>query len=94
MTLSAAQLFIPAPSGVGPFGNVPGVPQSGTWLAVMLTIAQQVQLPTTSWQSGAPERTILAIEAVTFAQSDVNISIMATGGIPPDSSQRGGDIHG
>ena len=80
MSLSAAQLFIPAPSGVGPFGNVPGVPQSGTWLAVMLTIAQQVQLPTTSWQSGAPERTILAIEAVTFAQSDVNISIMAQGG--------------
>ena len=46
----------------------------------MLTIATEVQLPTTSWQPGAPERTILAIEAVTFSQSDVNISIMAQGG--------------
>lgn len=46
----------------------------------MLNTAALVQLPTTSWQSGAPERTILAIEAVSFAQSDVNISIMAQGG--------------
>ncbi len=78
--LTVSQLFTPAPSGVGPFGNVPQVPPSGTWLAVMLQVAGMVQLPTTSWQSGAPERTILAIEAVTFAQSDVNISIMAQGG--------------
>jgi hypothetical protein len=46
----------------------------------MLQIAQTVQLPTTSWQPGAPERTILAIEAVCFQQSDVNISVMAQGG--------------
>ena len=47
----------------------------------MLDVAAIVQLPTTSWQSGAPERTILAIEAVTFQESDVNISIMAQGGL-------------
>jgi Baseplate J-like protein len=80
VALTAAELFTPAPSGVGPFGNVPGVPASGTWLAIALTIAKTVQLPTTSWQAGAPERTILAIEAVNFASSDVNISIMAQGG--------------
>jgi hypothetical protein len=78
--LTAAELFTPAPSGVGPFGNVPAAPADGTWLAQMLDIATTVQLPTTSWQPGAPERTILAIEAVTFASSDVNISIMAQGG--------------
>lgn len=80
MILTAAQLFTPAPSGVGAFGNVPMVPPSGTWLAVMLNIATLEQLPTTSWQSGDPERTILAIEAVTFSQSDVNISTIAQGG--------------
>jgi hypothetical protein len=78
--LTAAQLFQPAPSGVGPAGIVPSSPVSGSWLATMLDIAAVVQLPTTSWQSGAPERTILAIEAVTFQESDVNISIMAQGG--------------
>jgi hypothetical protein len=78
--LTAAQLFTPAPSGVGPFGNVPLVPPAGTWLSVQLNIANQVKLPTTSWQPGAPERTILSIESVCFAQSDVNISIMAQGG--------------
>lgn len=78
--LTVSQLFTPAPSGVGPFGFVPPIPATGTWLSIMLDIANTVQLPTTSWQSGAPERTILAIEAVTFAQSDVNISIMAQGG--------------
>ena len=78
--LTAAQLFTPAPSGVGAFGNVPQVPASGTWLGVMLNIATTVQLPTTAWQSGGPERTILASQAVTFAQSDVVISVMAQGG--------------
>lgn len=78
--LTVQQLFIPAPSGVGPFGNVPLAPESGTWLGKMLTVAAAVQLPTTSWQSGAPERTILAIESVEFAMSDVNISLMAQGG--------------
>lgn len=78
--LTVSQLFTPTPSGVGPFGVIPATPNSGTWLSEMLSIAQTVGLPTTSWQPGAPERTILAIEAVTFAQSDVNISKMAQGG--------------
>jgi hypothetical protein len=78
--LTAAELFEPAPSGVGPYPNVPITPPAGSWLQQMLSIATSVQLPTTSWQPGAPERTILAIEAVTFSQSDANISIMAQGG--------------
>lgn len=80
VALSVPDLFTPAPSGIGPFGNVPQVPPAGTWLGVMLSLAAQVGLPTTSWQSGDPERTILAIEAVTFSMSDVNISIIAQGG--------------
>ena len=79
VSLTVDELFSPAPSGVGPFGNVPGVPPQGTWLAIQLQIATTVQLPTTSWQSGAPERTILAIEAVSFSQSDANISVIAQG---------------
>jgi trimeric autotransporter adhesin len=78
--LTVNQLFQPAPSGVGPFGNVPIVPPQGTWLSQMLSNAATVQLPTTSWQSGAPERTILAIEAISFSQSDINVSTMAQGG--------------
>lgn len=79
-SLTVSQLFTPAPSGVGAYGNVPLVPASGTWLAQMLAIANTVGLPTTSWQPGAPERTILAIEAVTFSESDVQVSRMAQGG--------------
>ena len=80
MNYSAAELFTPAPSGVGPFGNVPNVPAQGTWLGQMLANAATVGLPTTSWQSGAPERTIFAVESVMFSKSDVNISIIAQGG--------------
>jgi hypothetical protein len=82
--LTTAGLFQPAPSGVGPYYNgvatVPLVPPSGSWLAIMLNLANQVQLPTTSWQPGAPERTIFAVEAVCFSQSDANISTQAQGG--------------
>ena len=46
----------------------------------MLQTAAAVGLPTTSWQPGAPERTIFAVESVTFYSSDVNISLMAQGG--------------
>lgn len=80
MALTVTELFTPAPSGVGPFGNVPMVPPAGTWLAQMLAVATQVELPTTSWQSGAPERSIFAVEAVMFSLSDANISVMAQGG--------------
>lgn len=80
--LTAADLFIPAPSGVGPYGAVPAAnaAQVGTWLQRMLTNAGIVGLPTTSWQSGAPELTIFADESILFAESDLNISIFAQGG--------------
>jgi hypothetical protein len=86
--LTALQLFTPAPSGVGPYGTgggatvgaVPQNPGTGTWLGSMLYIATTVQLPTTAWQPGGPERTILATEAVCFALSDAVISQMAQGG--------------
>ena len=78
-SLTVSDLFTPELSGVGPYGTIPSSPASSTWLGRMLTIATTVQLPTTSWQSGAPERTILAIEAVSFAESDVNVSLMAQG---------------
>jgi len=85
---TVSQLFVPGPSGVGPYGFVggalvgvvPQVPGTGTWLATMLQIAASVQLPTTSWQTGDPERTIFATEAVCFSLSDANISQMAQGG--------------
>lgn len=80
MTLTVSELFQPAPSGVGPFGNVPIAPPAGSWLAQMLQVASLVQLPTTAWQSGQPERTIFAAESVLFATSDVNLSLFAQGG--------------
>lgn len=88
MTYTVNQLFQPGPSGVGPYGfvggalvgQVPQVPGTGTWLSTMLTIAASVQLPTTSWQPGDPERTIFATEAVCFSLSDACISQMAQGG--------------
>ena len=80
MSLTVTQLFVPASSGVGAFGAVPTVPAQGTWLSIELQIAQTITLPTTSWQPGAPERTIFAIEAVMFSLSDVDISLMAQGG--------------
>lgn len=86
--LTVNQLFSPAPSGVGPYGfvggalvgQVPQVPGQGSWLATMLQIAATVQLPTTSWQPGDPERTIFATEAVCFSLSDACVSQMAQGG--------------
>lgn len=78
--LSTTDLFIPAPSGVGPNGDVPTNAPNGSWLSVELLIARTVKLPTTSWQSGAPERTILAINAVCLSQDDAIISGMAQGG--------------
>lgn len=72
-------VFTPAPSGVGT--NPSLAPATGTWFAILLQIAQTVGLPTTSWQAGGPERSILAIVAVAFAQEDGVISLMAQGGI-------------
>lgn len=73
-----SDLSTPAPSGVGQNPNLP--PPAGSWLSILLQIAATVQLPTTAWQPGGPERTILSLMAVGFAQEDVNISIMAQGG--------------
>jgi hypothetical protein len=86
--LTVSQLFAPAPSGVGPYGTiggavvgaVPQTPGTGTWFSVLLNIATTVQLPTTSWQVGDPERTIFAAESVCFSLSDACISQMAQGG--------------
>lgn len=76
--LTANQLFTPEQSGVGLDPNV--TPADDTWLGFLLSAAQTVGLDATSWQPGAPERTILAIAAVALAQEDINISIMAQGG--------------
>ena len=79
--LTAADLFQPTSSGVGPFGNVPAVPPQGTWLSRMIVNAQTIGLPTTAWQSGAPELSIFAGEAILFASSDIAISKAAQGGL-------------
>jgi hypothetical protein len=78
MPLSADQLFQPAPSGVSLNPNTP--PAAGSWLALLIQNAQLLNLPTTAWQPGGPERTIDAMMAVAFARSDVLISMMAQGG--------------
>jgi hypothetical protein len=80
VSLTTADLFTPAPSGVGSSGVVPLQPVSGSWLARELSCAATVQLPTTAWQSGGPERTLLAINAVMLSQDDAVISQMAQGG--------------
>jgi hypothetical protein len=77
--LSVGDLFTPAPSGVG--SNVGATPASGTWLAILYQIAANVGLPTTSWQPGGPERTILALTAVAFAQEDGVFSLINQGGL-------------
>jgi hypothetical protein len=76
--LTIGQLFTPQPSGVGT--NPASVPASGTWLADLIQIAQQVGLDTTAWQPGGPERTILAIAAVALAQEDSLVSQFNQGG--------------
>ncbi len=78
MPLTADQLFTPVQSGVGTNPTID--PAAGTWFAILLTIASSVGLDTTSWQAGAPERTILAIAAVALSQEDVIISLQAQGG--------------
>lgn len=75
--LTLTDLFTPAPSGVGASPSV--TPAAGTWFAILLQIAQTLQLPVTSWQPGGVERTILAIAATAFAQEDGVISLMNQG---------------
>jgi len=76
--LTISELFTPAPSGVGGNPNVP--PPAGSWMSVELQIATQVMLPTTAWQPGQPERTIMAIQSVMYAQQDAIVSTIAQGG--------------
>lgn len=76
--LTIDQLFTPEQSGVGLNPNL--APAADTWLASLLSTATALGLPTTSWQPGAPERTILAIAAVALQQEDALISLMAQGG--------------
>ena len=76
-SLTAADLFTPSPSGVTQWG---GANVAGNWLSVELQIAADVGLPTTSFDPFAPETAILSIEAVTFSESDVLISLFAQGG--------------
>lgn len=73
--LSITDLFTPAPSGVGP-----NPPSGSSWLGQMLTIANQLGLSTTSWQTGGMVRTMLAIAATALAQGDTVVSTMAQGG--------------
>lgn len=74
-TLTIDQLFTPSPSGVGP-----NVPPAGSWMSVALTEAASLGLPTTAFQPGGLERTLLSVEAVLMSQSDAVVSLMAQGG--------------
>ena len=78
--LTVASLFQPMLSGVGAASTpaAPGV--TNTWLGLEYQFAAQFGLPTTSFQPGAPERTIFAVEGVCFALSDVKVSQRAQGG--------------
>ena len=78
MTMSISDLFTPAVSGVTTDPNA--TPADGSWLAQILANATTLQLQTTAWQPGGVERTINAIMAVLFSQSDVIVSTMAQGG--------------
>jgi hypothetical protein len=78
MTLTITDLFTPAPSGVNLDPNLPA--PDGSWLQELLSIAGTLGLPTTSWQPGGPERTILSIASVALSQEDVIVSVMAQGG--------------
>ncbi len=77
MPLTIDQLFVPTPSGVGL--NPALTPATATWYADYLTMAGVLGLPTTAWQPGGPERTILADMSLAAAQLDVSISIQAQG---------------
>jgi hypothetical protein len=78
MTLSITDLFTPALSGVGATAAI--APPGGSWYAILLANSQVLGLPTTSWEPGGPERTILALTANALSQEDGIISIMAQGG--------------
>ncbi len=76
--LTIDELFTPKPSGVG--GNPNVAAPTGSWLADQLQTAAIVGLPTTAWQPGQPERSIMSINCVSLAQFDSVISLVAQGG--------------
>lgn len=76
--LSINDLFTPALSGVGATAAI--APPGGSWYAILLANAQALGIPTTSWEPGGPERTILALTANSLSQEDGIISLMAQGG--------------
>jgi hypothetical protein len=78
--LTTTQLFQPASSGVLGSGVVPTTPAQGTWLSWEYYVANKIGMPTTSWQPGDVERTILAINAVMLSEDDADIAQMAQGG--------------
>ena len=73
--LTIQDLFTPAPSGIGQ-----AVPPTGSWLETELQAAQTVQLQATAWQPGSVVRSVMAIMAACYAESDAIISLMAQGG--------------
>lgn len=76
--LTADDLFTPEQSGVSTDPSVQ--PDEGTWLSDLIATCAILGLPTTSWQSGAPERVILSGLAVALSEEDAIISLQAQGG--------------
>lgn len=76
ITLSLDQLITPTPSGVTTAGTEPS---EGTWFYYLLQKASELGLVTTSWQSGDPIRTLLAILAVAAEAEDVATSLTIQG---------------
>ena len=75
MTLPISDLFVPAPSGISS-----AVTPTDSWLGKQLAVAETVELPVTSWQSGGMARTILAITASGLAEQDALVSAFAQAG--------------
>ncbi len=69
------ELFTPALAG-----NGPSAPAPGTWFSQILANADTLTLPTTAWNAGDPERTILSIVSSLMSQEDGLVSLMAQGG--------------
>lgn len=81
--LTVSDLSTPAPSGISFVdGNavVSANPPAGSFLQRMLSAATTVQLPTAGWQTTGPEFLVFATNAITMAQTDVNISTIAQSG--------------
>lgn len=66
MALSIRDIFSPA--------------TADEWMAKILDVGQQVQLPVTSWQSGGITRTILRVMSHALGFADYVVSLIAQGG--------------